>query len=390
MTTREDQRRDAAVHEGSWADAGVDAGIDEVTATAYTIPTDHPEADGTIAWDSTTIVVVQVRADGVVGTGWTYGAPAIAELVEHTLAPIVVGRPAGQTLTFWLDMARALRNIGRRGPGSMALSAVDNALWDLKARLLDLPLHRLLGTARDRVPVYGSGGFTTYDQQQLTEQLTTWLDEGVGAVKIKIGESWGSRETRDLDRVEQALSVISGTGHDAELFVDANGGYTVGQAVRVGHALDALGVTWFEEPVSSDDLAGLRVVRRATRLDVAAGEYIDSLDAGQLLCGANAVDCLQVDVTRCGGVTELLRIAAVAAAHHLDVSGHCSPYQHAPVLAAVPNLRHLEYFHDHVRIEQLLFTGTPPPHQGALALQETAGIGVTFVPERAEAYAVTG
>jgi L-alanine-DL-glutamate epimerase-like enolase superfamily enzyme len=244
------------------------------------------------------------------------------------------------------------------------------------------------------VPVYGSGGFTTYDEQRLTEQLTMWLEEGVGAVKIKIGESWGARESRDLERVEQALSVISGADsgadHDAELFVDANGGYTVGQAVRVGHALDALGVTWFEEPVSSDDLAGLRVVRRATRLDVAAGEYIDCLDAGQRLCGAHAVDCLQVDVTRCGGVTELLRIAAVAAAHHLDVSGHCSPYQHAPVLAALPNLRHLEYFHDHVRIEQLLFTGTPPARHGALALHDTPGTGMTFVPERAESFAVTG
>ena len=367
---------------------GIGGPVTGVTAAAYTVPTDQPEADGTMAWESTTLVVVQVLADGLVGTGWTYGAAPIAALVKQTLAPIVVGRPACDTVTAWQDMSRALRNIGRPGLGAMALSAVDNALWDLKARLLGIPLHRLLGSARESVPVYGSGGFTTYDNGQLAAQLSGWLDDGISAVKIKIGEAWGTNEQRDLHRVEQTQSVVSAAGRDVEVFVDANGGYTVGQAVRVGHALDALGVTWFEEPVSSDDLTGLRTVRRATRLDVAAGEYIDRLDAAHRLCAAAAVDCLQVDVTRCGGITELLRIAAVAAAHHLDISGHCSPYQHAPVLAAVPNLRHLEYFHDHVRIEQLLFQGPLPPSEGRLPLHDTPGNGMTFTPDRAVPFAV--
>ncbi len=359
--------------------------IERATAGAYTIPTDQPEADGTSAWDSTTLVVVQVEADGVMGTGWTYGAAEIASLVEHTLAPILVGHAVCDTLGAWQSMAAALRNIGRRGLGAMALSALDNAQWDLKARLLDLPLSQLLGALRDSVPVYGSGGFTTYDEGQLTAQLGTWRAAGMTAVKIKIGESWGSRQARDLDRVEQTLRVV---GPDVDVFVDANGGYTVGQAVRVGHLLDALGVTWFEEPVSSDDLDGLRTVRRATRLDIAAGEYIDTLDAAQRLCRAHAVDCLQVDVTRCGGVTELLRIAAVAAAHHLQISGHCSPYQHAPVLAAVPNLRHLEYFHDHARIERMLFDGAPAVHEGLMPLQPGPGSGTTFAPDRAAPFAV--
>ncbi len=359
--------------------------VSSVEAAAYTVPTDQPEADGTIEWDDTTIVVVRVHAEGVVGTGWTYGSPAIVPLVERTLAPVVTGTDVLANVGTWSAMVRALRNIGRRGLAGMGLSAVDCALWDLKARLLGVPLHRLLGADRDRVPLYGSGGFTTYTDDRLERQLRGWVDDdGMKRVKIKIGESWGARQGRDLDRVRQARDVI---GRDVELFVDANGGYDVGQAVRVGQALDDLGVTWFEEPVSSDDLAGLGVVRRAVRADVAAGEYGDSLDYFHTLCEAQALDCVQVDVTRCGGITELLRIAALAAGADLEVSGHCAPHQHAPVLAAVPNLRHLEYFHDHVRIERLFFDGVRPPTQGALALEpEQPGNGLCFRADRAERY----
>ncbi len=359
--------------------------VSGVEATAYTVPTDQPEADGTMAWDDTTIVVVQVHSGDVVGTGWTYGSAAIAPLVEQSLAPVVTGTSAMSNVATWSAMVRALRNVGRPGLAGMGMSAVDCALWDLKARLVGLPLHQLLGAERDRVPVYGSGGFTTYGRDRLEQQLRGWVEDlGLRRVKIKIGESWGSCVERDLDRVRHARAVV---GPEVELFVDANGGYTVGQATRVGQALDDLGVTWFEEPVSSDDLAGLGTVRRAVLADISAGEYGDSLDYFHTMCEAQVLDCLQVDVTRCGGITELLRIAAVAAAAHLEVSGHCAPHQHAPVLAAVPNLRHLEYFHDHVRIERMLFDGIRAPVQGDLAVPSgLPGNGLSFRPDRAEPY----
>ncbi|HET7823207.1 MAG TPA: enolase C-terminal domain-like protein [Ornithinibacter sp.] len=364
---------------------GDGAVVSSVAAAAYTVPTDEPEADGTISWEATTIVVVQVHAGDLVGTGWTYGSPVIAPLVEKSLAPVVVGSDVLGNVATWSAMVRALRNIGRRGLAGMGLSAVDCALWDLKARVLGLPLHRLLGSGRDSVPLYGSGGFTTYTADRLAQQLTAWVeDDGMRRVKIKIGESWGSRPDRDLERARQAREVV---GPDVELFVDANGGYDVGQAVRVGRDLDELGVRWFEEPVSSDDLTGLGVVRRAVLADVAAGEYGDSLDYFHTLCRANVLDCVQVDVTRCGGITELLRVAAVAAGAQLDVSGHCAPHEHAAVLAAVPNLRHLEYFHDHVRIERLFFDGIPAPVDGQLPLPtERPGNGLSFRTDRAERY----
>lgn len=361
--------------------------VDRVEAGAYTVPTDAPEADGTFAWTATTLVLVQVRADGVTGTGWTYGARACQAVVEDLLAPVVCGRDAMDVPGAWSAMNTALRNAGRVGVGSMALSAVDCALWDLKARLLGLPLHRLLGAVHPAVPVYGSGGFTTYDEEQLAAQLDGWVgDQRIPRVKIKIGESRGTRADRDLARAGQARDVV---GPDVELYVDANGGYSAGQAVRVADQLEELDVRWFEEPVSSDDLAGLRQVRSATRADVTAGEYGFDLVYFQRMCEAEAVDCLQVDATRCGGITELMRVAAVAAAHGLQVSGHCAPNLHAAPLAAVPNLRHLEWFHDHVRIESMLFDGVLDPSGGSIRPRDdAAGHGLTWRREAAEEFRV--
>ncbi len=367
------------------APAGLDLHlpVTEVQASAYTIPTDAPEADGTATWDSTTLVLVQVRAGDTVGTGWTYGPAGCAGIVADQLAPVVRERQAQDVTGCYLAMVDAVRNAGRPGMVSMAIAAVDTALWDLKARLLDLPLHRLLGAVRSEVPVYGSGGFTTYDERQLSDQLEGWVSAGIPRVKIKIGESHGRRTDRDVQRIRQARSVI---GDDVELFVDANGGYGAKQAVRLFERVADQDVRWFEEPVSSDDLAGLRRVRDALDTDVAAGEYGYDLTYFTRMVDAGAVDCLQVDVSRCGGITEFLRAAAVAAGHHLDVSGHCAPHLHLAVAAATPNLRHLEWFHDHVRIERMLFDGVQGAEGGSVPLSDAPGNGLQWRAADAEEY----
>ncbi len=205
-------------------------------------------------------------------------------------------------------------------------------------------------------------------------------------MKIKIGESWGSNSRRDLARIGFARKVV---GSQAELYVDANGGYTRKQAVRIARAMAEHDVSWFEEPVSSDDLDGLREVRDQVEPDVAAGEYGYDLAYFARMADAGAVDCLQVDVTRCGGISEWIRAAAVAAARGLQVSGHCAPNLHAHVAAAVPNLRHLEYFHDHVRIEGMLFDGALDPHGGVLQPDLTRpGLGLSLKHADAEAFRV--
>jgi L-alanine-DL-glutamate epimerase-like enolase superfamily enzyme len=361
--------------------------LDRVTAAAYEIPTDQPEADGTLAWSSTTLVVAHVTAGGQTGIGYTYASGACVPLIEGPLAAAVEGHCVLDTGAAWQAMVRAVRNLGRPGLVSCAISAVDAALWDLKAIMLGLPVSRLLGMSRPDVPVYGSGGFTTYDEPAARAQLERWTGEwGIPRVKIKIGESWGAEPARDLARIAFARQVI---GPDAELYVDANGGYTRKQAVRMGHAMAEHGVRWFEEPVSSDDLDGLREVRDHVAADVAAGEYGYDLVYFARMAGAGAVDCLQADVTRCGGITEWLRAAAVAAARGLQVSGHCAPNLHAHVAAAVPNLRHLEYFHDHVRIESMLFDGALPPHGGALRPDPARpGLGLTLKTPDAERFRI--
>jgi L-alanine-DL-glutamate epimerase-like enolase superfamily enzyme len=359
--------------------------VREITTAVYVIPTDAPEADGTLAWDKTTMVLASARAGAARGIGWTYAAAAAQSIIAEVLASAVVGRSALDVPGAAEAMARAVRNIGRPGVAATAISAMDIALWDLKARLLGCSLAQLLGQARDRVPVYGSGGFTSYDDGQTREQLTGWVEKDhIRRVKIKIGENWGASQHRDLERVALAREII---GPGTELYVDANGGYTTGQAIRMAAELADHGVTWLEEPVSSEDLAGLAAVRRQVLPDVAAGEYSWSLADSARLIAADAVDCLQLDVTRCGGITEFLRGSALAAAHNLQVSGHCAPNLHARVGVAVPNLRHVEYFHDHQRIERMLFDGALSPEGGDLAPDpDQPGLGLTLRASDAERY----
>jgi L-alanine-DL-glutamate epimerase-like enolase superfamily enzyme len=288
----------------------------------------------------------------------------------------------------WEAMVRACRNLGRPGAVSSAISAVDIALWDLKAKLLGIPLVSLFGRCHTAAPVYGSGGFTTYDEGTTVAQLERWVgDWGIPRVKIKIGESWGRALERDLHRVALTRKVV---GDSVEVFVDANGGYSRKQAVRMGRRFTGEhDVTWFEEPVSSDDLVGLREVRDQVRADIAAGEY--GYDEGYFarMVAAGAVDCLQVDATRCGGYTSWLRAAALAGAHNLDVSAHCAPSLHAPVAVAVPNLRHIEYFHDHYRLDPCLFEGTSEPRRGTLVPNDDGpGHGFALREAQAEQYRV--
>ena len=362
------------------------ATVTAVRASAYTVPTDAPEADGTYSWDSTTLVLVEVDGGGMTGLGWTYAPAAAAALVEDLLAPAVRNIDVLDVPAAAAAMAKAVRNPGRTGLVSYAVSAVDCALWDLKARLLEVPLHKLLGAVRDKVAVYGSGGFTSYGEDQLRDQLQGWaLEQHIPRVKIKIGQDSGTNVARDLDRIRQARAAV---GPNTELFVDANGGYTAKQAIRVMQEVDGERVTWFEEPVSSDDLAGLRAVRAAVAADVAAGEYGTGLFYFQHMCAADAVDCLQADVSRCGGISEWLRVAAIAAAHGLELSGHCAPHLSAAVAAATPNFRHLEWFHDHVRIENLFFDGTLDPDGGWIRPGDSPGNGLAFRANDAAPYRV--
>ncbi len=360
-----------------------DVPVESVRARAFTVPTDAPEADGTLKWSSTTLVVVEVSAAGQSGLGFSYAAGAAAALVHELLREAIVGMDALSPPAAWQRMRSAVRNIGYPGVASSAISAVDIALWDLQARLQGMSLSSLLGRVRETVPVYGSGGFTSYTPEQLERQLAGWIEQGIRAVKMKVGSEPG----RDPQRVRHAREVI---GEEAGLFVDANGAYSRKQALRLAETfVGESDVTWFEEPVSSDDLEGLRLLRdRAPAgMDVAAGEYGYDLFYFRRMLDAGAVDVLQADVTRCGGITQMLQVGALCAARGMRLSAHTSPSIHAHVCAAIEPLEHVEYFHDHARIEQLLFDGVPPLRDGALCPDPaTLGLGLALREDEAERY----
>ncbi len=357
--------------------------VEKLEVSAYTIPTDEPESDGTAEWDSSTIVVVEAHAGDEVGLGYTYGDVASGKVIESKLAGVVEGRDALAVTATWEEMGKACRNLGRPGVASMAIAAVDTALWDLKARLLELPLATVLDAVHEEAPIYGSGGFCSYSDERLAEQLGGWAQEGVSRVKMKVGRE----PERDLHRAGVAREAI---GDDTELFVDANGALTRKQALRFAEEYAELDVRWFEEPVTSDDLEGLRLLRdRAPGgMDVAAGEYGYMLPYFHHMLAAGAVDCLQADVTRCEGITGFLRVAALCEARSLDLSAHCGPSIHLHPCCAVVPLRHLEYFHDHARVENLLFDGVVEPDGGVLRPDlSRPGNGLELKRADAERYA---
>lgn len=358
--------------------------IERVTVAAYTIPTATPESDGTLAWDATTLVLVEADAGGIHGLGYTYADAATARLIHDLLIPIVTGRDALDVPGAWEAMVRAIRNLGRPGISSMAIAGVDNCLWDLKAKLLGVPLCLLLGRVRAGVPLYGSGGFTSYSIAQLQEQLGGWAREGFAAVKMKVGRE----PARDVARVAAAREAI---GPDVALYVDANGAYNRKQALQFAGDYADYAVSWFEEPVSSDDLDGLHLIRdRAPAgMQIAAGEYGYDLWYFRHMLEHQAVDVLQADATRCAGITGFLRVSPLVEARSMALSAHTAPYIHLHPCCALPNFWPLEYFYDHARIAQMLFDGANPPVNGALRPDlSRPGLGLECKHADAAQYAV--
>jgi L-alanine-DL-glutamate epimerase-like enolase superfamily enzyme len=360
--------------------------IKNVKASAYTIPTDAPEGDGTFKWNSTTLVLCEIRAGDQIGIGYTYGNKATALLADELGQKCLKAQSALDIPALYESMQEQVRNDGSRGIASMAISALDVALWDLKAKLLGCSVVDLLGAAQSSVAVYGSGGFTTYDHKRLAKQLSGWVAEGLKSVKMKIG----AQPEADLDRVRAARKAI---GPDAELFVDANGAYSVRKAIWFARRFNDYNVSWFEEPVSSDHLADLRRIRDSAPggMEIAAGEYGYDGFYFQRMLQAEAVDVLQLDTTRCKGFTGFLQGAAIAESFGCPISAHCAPSLHMHVGCAVTGFRNVEYFHDHARIERMLFDGFIPPVDGRLTPDRLRpGLGLIFKRQDAERFAAKG
>ena len=361
-----------------------DVAVERIEVSVYKVPTDFPESDGTAEWDSTTVLIVEVSAGRERGLGYSYTHTAAADVAREKLSKIVSGSSAMDIPRCWAAMNQAVRNFGKPGIASSAIAAIDVALWDLKAHLLGLPLVKLLGQVREKIPAYGSGGFTSYPPEKLYDQLQHWAQEGFKMVKMKIGRE----PDHDDERVRTARDAI---GDGVQLFVDANGAYSCKQALAKAEAFAASNVTWFEEPVSSDDLEGLHFVRdhAPAQMEISAGEYgYDSIYFRRMLA-AGAVDVLQADGTRCGGISGFLQAAALCDAFQIPLSAHTSPTLHQHVCCAVHRARHVEYFHDHARIETMFFDGAAHAVDGHLRPDlSRPGLGIELKRKDAEKFLV--
>lgn len=369
---------------GATAARSVDCPIDALEVRAYRIPTKTPESDGTLKWDATTLVCVWVSAGGATGVGFTYADAATATLIDEMLRDELLGKDALHIGARFCDMYAATRNFGRDGITSMAVSAVDVALWDLKGKALGVPTYALLGAAREKVRVYGSGGFTSYAVAELCEQLRGWADDGIADVKMKVGRA----PHDDGARVEAARRAV---GDGVGLFVDANGAYSRKQALSLAERFAESGVTWFEEPVFREDYEGTRLIRdRAPAgMEISSGEYGYGLYAFARMLDAGCVDVLQADATRCGGFSGLLAVDGLCQTKMIPLSTHCAPHLHLHAAVACKQLRHIEYFFDHARIERMLFDGAAAPIDGAMTPDPARpGIGLELKRSDAERYAI--
>ena len=358
--------------------------IKDLKVSAYKIPTATSEADGTIEWNSTTLVLVELNAADKNGIGYTYANEATAIVIDKVLKKIIVNANALNIPLLNAKMIATIRNDGQTGIAMMAVSAVDNALWDLKAKLFEVPLCNLLGKAKESMLIYGSGGFTSYNKKQLQQQLRGWVDEGIEHVKIKIGTEPG----KDVERVKEARDAI---GDNVKLFVDANGAYTIKQAIEKSFQFKEYNISWFEEPVTSDNLEGLQFIRENVQpeVNIAAGEYGYNLSYFYHMLKANGVDVLQADATRCGGITNFLKAGALAEAQQVSFSSHCAPALHLHVAISLNNFYIAEYFYDHARIENMFFDGVTQSRNGCIYPDVSRpGIGLEFKYKDAEKHKI--
>ncbi len=359
--------------------------ITSVEASVYRIPTETPEQDGTLTWNDTTLILVKVAGGGRAGTGYTYGHPAAAVLINDTLATLVTGKNLFDIPAIFQSMVSAIRNNGTSGIAMIAVSGVDTALWDLKARVLEQPLCSIFGRARNGMLLYGSGGFTNYSDTQLTAQFRHWEDSGIKAMKMKIG----AQPASDVKRVEMARRSLHVS---TALFVDANGAYTARQALSLAAKFAEYDVSWFEEPVRSSNTEGLKFIRNhlPAGMQVAAGEYGFYADDFKTLLSGFAVDVLQADATRCGGFTGFLQAGMMAAAWQIPFSSHCAPSFHLHAAIALPGFYIAEYFFDHARIEEMLFDRAITVQDGYMEPDTSVpGCGLEFKYKDAEKFLVS-
>ena len=339
-------------------------------------PVEGGFADATRKVESLGFVIVRVLTkEGHEGIGITYnevGGEATAELIRRNIVPKLIGRDPLETEVIWQEMFHYLRGVGRKGLTYCALSAVDIALWDLKGKILDLPVYKLLGGNSTQVPVYGSGGWTSYSDDELVAEVTGMVSRGYTAVKFKVGVSGGTDLRRDVERVRKVREAV---GPDIQLMVDANNCFDAARAVQLANRIREFDIFFFEEPVFADDIPGLARFRRGTDIPLATGEHEYTKFGVRDLLVNEAADIVQVDGARVGGYTELVKCAALTQAWNVKFAPHAMEHIHLHFAAATPNVLFLERLLIFEGISDQVFRSPLPPAQGVMEIPDLPGLG---------------
>lgn len=334
-------------------------------------------ADSTRKVETIGFVVVKVKMnDGRYGIGVTYhevGGEAIRDFVKFAIEPKLIGRSPFETETLYEENFHYMRGVGRKGLAFCAYSAVDIALWDLKGKLLDMPLYRVLGGVKNVVPIYASGGWTSYTLEELLCEVRGMVDRGFDAVKIKVGVDGGHNPDEDLRRVAAVRELI---GPNVRLMLDANNVWRASTAVQFANRVKEYNIELFEEPVFADDMPGLAQFKQGTDVPLATGEHEYTRYGVRDLLLNKAVDILQVDVTRCGGYTEILKIIGMTQAWNLGFAPHGMEHMHMHLASAFPNALYLERLFMFEEVVRNVYLNPPEPENGKLRLPDAPGLGM--------------
>jgi L-alanine-DL-glutamate epimerase-like enolase superfamily enzyme len=334
-------------------------------------------ADSTRKVETLGFAIVRVTTDqGLEGIGVTYhevGGEATRELIRRNMAPRLIGRDPLETEVLWQEFFHYLRGVGRKGLSFCALSAIDIALWDLKGKIAGLPVYRLLGGTRSRMPVYASGGWTSYDDDQLVAEMKSMVARGYAIIKMKVGFDGGRKINRDVVRVRKVRDAV---GPDIRILVDANNCFDAATAVQLANRIRECDITLFEEPVFADDIPGLARFRRGTDIPLATGEHEYTKFGVRDLLLAEAADIVQVDGARVGGYTEMLKCAALTQAWNVGFAPHAMEHIHMSLVAAIPNALFLERLLMFEGVTERVFKNAPAPVDGHMTVPDVPGIGL--------------
>lgn len=310
---------------------------------------------------------------------------AVRSVIEG-LKGSLIGEDPMNIERIWFRMFWLVRGFGRKGVALSAISAIDTALWDLKAKALNLPLYKLLGSFTDAVPVYGSGGWTNLSEKELVKEQVGWVERGFKGIKIKVGKDFGSAEKEDVRRL---AAVRKAVGDDIAIYIDANNGYYAKQAIALAPRFEEYNVGFFEEPVIADDIEGLAAVSRETKIPVATGEHEYTKYGFKELLVRGAADILQPDVGRVGGVSEWMKVAHMAHGFNLPVANHSLHLISLHLACATPNFFIFEYLGMMEEADKFFYTEIPMPKDGMLSpFPDKPGLGLELKPDVIAKYQV--